>query len=52
MEFLRRHCHALFMRTSKYGERIPLNWMIADMDNIYNPQTGLQREESTDSFVF
>ena len=52
MEFLRRHCHALFMRTSKYGERIPLNWMIADMDNIYNPQTGLQREESKDSFVF
>lgn len=51
-EFLRRHCHPLFMRTAKYGERIPLNWMIADMDDIYDPKTGLQREESTDSFVF
>lgn len=43
--YIQTHCHQLSLRSP--GQAAPVNWYIADMDEIYDAKTGLKtREES------
>ena len=45
-DYILRHCHMLFLK----GEngRIPLDWFIADMDDIYDDMSGLRVTDETE----
>ena len=50
LDLLQTHCHQLYMRGSQ-GKKIKINWMIADMDNIYDAKTGLWRDDCSDPLI-
>lgn len=49
-EFVRIHCHQLYARVGRDHEKTPINWFIADVDDIYDERTGLQRVETDDAY--
>lgn len=43
LDFIRSHCHQICLYSP--FQNVPINWYIADMDDIYDPKTGLRTKE-------
>lgn len=46
LDFIKIHCHQLSL--SSAVQSVPVNWYIADMDEIYDAKTGLKTRDDTD----
>ena len=46
LSFIQTHCHQLCLFSP--DQNVPVNWYIADMDEIYDPETGLKTREDTE----
>jgi len=45
------HCHQLHVRLGRNREKVGIDWYIADIDEIYDEKTGLQREEMSEAYM-
>ena len=50
-EFIKMHCHQLHVRLGRNREKVGIDWYIADIDEIYDEKTGLQREEMSEAYM-
>lgn len=46
LEYIKVHCHQLSLYTP--DQPVPVNWYIADMDEIYDKKTGLKTKEDSE----